>query len=138
MGQTQILMIILAVIIIGIAVTVGITQFGESSVAANRDALAGDCQRAVASAQQWRKKPTSLGGGNNSFTGATLAKLGIGASNQNGSYTLTPSDDGTAVTCVGTSASEKNSAGAALAVTVVYDADDNSTTTTDNLEAEEE
>ena len=138
MGQTQILMIILAVIIIGIAVTVGITQFGESSVAANQSALAGDCQRAVAAAQNWRKKPTGLGGGNNSFTGVTLPKLGIGAANQNGTYTLTPSDDGTAVTCTGTSASEKNSAGDALVVTMLFDADDNSMVTTDNLAAEAE
>ena len=39
MGQTQLLMIVLAVIIVGIAVAVGISQLGESALAANKDAL---------------------------------------------------------------------------------------------------
>jgi len=134
MGQTQILMIILAVIIIGIAITVGITQFGESSLAANRDSLAGDCQRVVANAQQWYRKPTSLGGGGNAFTGLTLAALGIGANNQNGSYTLTV-DSATQITCVG-DGTEKTSAGDDIVVTMVYDAAANTTTTTDNMVAE--
>ena len=43
-----------AVIIVGIAVAVGITQFGESAVAANRDAVAADCQLIVAKAQRAR------------------------------------------------------------------------------------
>lgn len=134
MGQTQILMIILAVIIIGIAVTVGITQFGESSLAANRDAVAGDCQRVIASAQQWYKKPTSLGGGGNAFTGVTLAGLGISASNANGAVALAVGD-ATTITCTGTG-NEKTSAGNAVVVTMVYDAAANTTTTTDNMAAE--
>ena len=40
MGQSQLLMIILGVIIVGIAIAVGIGQFGESALAANRDAIA--------------------------------------------------------------------------------------------------
>lgn len=131
MGQTQILMIILAVIIIGIAVTVGITQFGESSLSANRDALASDCQRTVALAQQWYKKPTSLGGGGNAFTGLQLAALGVGATNQNGTYTLTV-DNASQITCVGTG-TEKTSAGVAVTVTLVYNATTNTFTPSDNM-----
>jgi len=89
MGQTQILMIVLAVIIVGIAVAAGITMFGKSSVTANRDAVVSDCQSVVSAAQQFYKKPTEMGGGGRAFTGLTLAKLNWPASNLNGSYTLT-------------------------------------------------
>ena len=136
MGQTQILMIILAVIIIGIAVTVGITQFGESSLAANRDAMAGDCQRVIALSQQWAKKPESLGGGGNDFTGLTLAAIGVTATNANGTVALTVDDEDT-ITCVGTG-NEKTSAGASVAVTMVYNLGDANPVTTDNMAAEEE
>ncbi|MSR82510.1 MAG: hypothetical protein EXS58_06235 [Candidatus Latescibacteria bacterium] len=131
MGQTQILMIILAVIIIGIAVTVGMTQFGESSLAGNRDAMAGDCQRVVALSQQWAKKPVSLGGGGNVFTGMTLAKIGAGATNANGAVAVKVNDADT-ITCTGTGNQEK-SAGVPVVVTMVYNLGDANPTTTDNL-----
>jgi len=92
MGQTQILMIVLAVIIVGIAVAAGIQMFGKSAVTANRDAVVGDCNSIAASAMQFYKKPTEMGGGNRTFTGLTLAKLNWPASNANGSYTLTVTD----------------------------------------------
>ena len=89
MGQTQILMIVLAVIIVGIAVAAGITMFGQSSATANRDAVVHDCSTIVSYAQQYYKKPTEIGGGGRAFTGLTLAKLNWPASNLNGSYALT-------------------------------------------------
>jgi Tfp pilus assembly protein PilE len=92
MGQTQILMIVLAVIIVGIAVAAGINMFGKSAVTANRDAVVGDCNSIASAAMQFYKKPTEMGGGNRTFTGLTLAKLNWPASNVNGSYTLTVVD----------------------------------------------
>jgi hypothetical protein len=90
MGQTQILMIVLAVIIVGIAVAAGITMFGKSSVTANRDAVVADCQSIVSAAQQYYKKPTEMGGGGRAFTGLTLTKLNWPSSNVNATaYTLT-------------------------------------------------
>ncbi len=89
MGQTQILLIVLAVIVIGISVAAGITMFNQSAVTANRDAVVGDCQSILSSAQQYYKKPVDMGGGARAFTGLTLAKLNWPASNVNGSYALT-------------------------------------------------
>lgn len=88
MGQTQILMIVLAVIIVGIAVAAGIQMFGKSAITANRDAVVGDCQNIASAAMQYYKKPAEMGGGARTFTGLTLAKLGIAASNANGSYAV--------------------------------------------------
>jgi len=92
MGQTQILMIVLAVIIVGIAVAAGIQMFGKSAITANRDAVVGDCQSIASSAMQFYKKPAEMGGGGRAFTGLTLAKANWPASNTNGSYTLTVVD----------------------------------------------
>ena len=93
MGQTQILMIVLAVIIVGIAVAAGIQMFGKSAVTANRDAVLGDCQAIASQAMQFYKKPAEMGGGARTFTGLTLAKLNWPASNTNASaYTLTVVD----------------------------------------------
>ena len=88
MGQQQLLLIILGVIIVGIAVAVGITMFQDSAVSANRDAVTNDLVNLGARAQQYYRRPTSLGGGSNKFDGITLADLTSKAVNANGTYTL--------------------------------------------------
>jgi hypothetical protein len=53
MGQQQLLLIILGVIVVGIAVAVGITMFKDNAVSANRDAV---------SISQLTSKPTNANG----------------------------------------------------------------------------
>jgi Tfp pilus assembly protein PilE len=90
MGQQQLLLIILGVIVVGIAVAVGITMFSDSAVNANRDALSNDLVNLASRAQQYYRRPTSLGGGGNKFDNLTLiTQLTNKPSNANGSYTLT-------------------------------------------------
>lgn len=96
MGQQQLLLIVLGVIIVGIAIVVGINLFRSSAVQANRDAVVADLNNLAAMAQQYYKKPTSLGGGGNSFVGFAMP-TGLG-SNANGTYTI--STAGTATTIV--------------------------------------
>lgn len=69
MGQQQLLLIILGVIIVGIAVAVGISMFSASASSANRDAVASDLSNLASMAQQFYRRPSSMGGGNNSFDG---------------------------------------------------------------------
>jgi Tfp pilus assembly protein PilE len=69
MGQQQLLLIILGVIVVGIAVAVGITMFQDNAVSANRDAVVNDLVNLAARAQQFYRRPTSLGGGQNTFNG---------------------------------------------------------------------
>jgi Tfp pilus assembly protein PilE len=102
MGQQQLLLIILGVIVVGIAVAVGITMFSDSAISANRDAVTNDLVNLASRAQQYYRRPTSLGGGGNSFTGLTanaagLAKLTNKTSNGNGTYSISgaPSGSGT-------------------------------------------
>ena len=69
MGQQQLLLIILGVIIVGIAVAVGINMFTASASSANRDAVTSDLANLASMAQQHYRRPGAMGGGNNSFDG---------------------------------------------------------------------
>ncbi len=72
MGQQQLLLIVLGVIVVGIAIVIGITLFSGNSVSSNRDAVVSDLNNLSAIALQHYRKPVSLGGGGNTFTGWTL------------------------------------------------------------------
>ena len=98
MGQQQLLLIVLGVIVVGIAVVVGINLFNANAVSANRDGVISDLNNLGAMAQQYYKKPTSMGGGGNKFTGWTIP-TGLD-STANGSYT--PTVGATSVSIVGT------------------------------------
>lgn len=106
MGQQQLLLIILGVIVVGIAVAVGITMFTDNAVNANRDAVTNDLVNLAARAQQFYRRPTALGGGGNSFVGLTadvagLTKLTNKATNANGVYTIKTAGTTTGVTIRG-------------------------------------
>ena len=98
MGQQQLLLIILGVIVVGIAVAVGITMFKDNAVSSNRDAITNDLVNLAARAQQYYRRPAALGGGQGAFD-ASKGGVGLsnisqltsmkGGSNANGSYTLT-------------------------------------------------
>ena len=95
MGQQQLLLIILGVIIVGIAVAVGITMFQDNAVDQNRNMVIADLQNLAAKAQQYFAKPTTLGGGGNDFSGLTANAAGLAilagtafTNNANGTYTI--------------------------------------------------
>ena len=87
MGQQQLLLIVLGVIVVGIAVVVGINLFNANATSANRDGVISDLNNLGAMGQQYYKKPTSMGGGGNTFTGWTIP-TGLD-STANGTYTKT-------------------------------------------------
>ncbi len=71
MGQQQLLLIVLGVIIVGIAVVVGINLFNANAEESTKDTLVSEGTNLGAMAQQFYKKPAPLGGGGNSFVGFT-------------------------------------------------------------------
>ena len=106
MGQQQLLLIVLGVIVVGIAVVVGINLFNANAVSSNRDGVVSDLNNLGAMAQQYYKKPSSMGGGSNTFTGWTLpAELDTTA---NGFYVATVNAQ--SVSIVGTG-NENNDSG---------------------------
>ena len=73
MGQQQLLLIVLGVIIVGIAVVVGINLFNANAEESMKDTLVSEGTNLGAMAQQYFKKPVALGGGGNSFVGFDVA-----------------------------------------------------------------
>lgn len=69
MGQQQLLLIVLGVILVGIAIVVGINLFSSNATAANRDQLVSDINNIAVDAMAYYKKPANLGGGEGSFIG---------------------------------------------------------------------
>jgi len=80
MGQQQLLLLVLGIVIVGIAVVAGIGAFSEGKGKADRDAAAVEAMRLVSSVQAWKLKPTYTGGGadgTTSFANVSLRALGI-------------------------------------------------------------
>jgi len=93
MGQQQLLLIVLGVIIVGIAVVVGINLFNANAEESTKDGVVSDCTNLGAMAQQYYKKPTSMGGGGNSFLGWEVPGAGVAGgldSTAYGLYTAAP------------------------------------------------
>ncbi len=103
MGQQQLLLIILGVIIVGIAIAVGIAQFGAHSTQANKDGVTSSLVNLSANAYQYRIRPTTMGGGGNSYAGYTVPSKMV--SDDNGAYALSTA---TAVQIVFTGTSSIN------------------------------
>ena len=78
MGQQQLLLLVLGIVIVGLAVVVGIQAFGENQKKANSDAMVNDGVRIASDAQAWKLKPAAFGGGADAtnWTGLTFQQLG--------------------------------------------------------------
>jgi hypothetical protein len=86
MGQQQIILITLCVIVVGTAIAVGLTTFSSNSIAANKDALIEDLSNLAANAKAFFLRPKTAGGGGNSFVGYKIPKKL--ASTQDGTFEL--------------------------------------------------
>ena len=63
MGQQQLLLLVLGIVIVGIAVVAGIQAFSEGKQKAEQDAAVSDAMRIISDLQAWYLKPTAFGGG---------------------------------------------------------------------------
>lgn len=106
MGQQQLLLIVLSVIIVGIAVVVGINMFNDQAASSNLDAVTADLVNLASRAQQHYRRPTAMGGGGGSFAlltadAAGMAYLTTQPSNENGDYTISTAGNATSVSLQG-------------------------------------
>ena len=67
MGQQQLLLIVLGIIIIGISIVIGISLFTASAVEAKRNNITNELANLASLAQQHYRKPQTMGGGNRAF-----------------------------------------------------------------------
>ena len=98
MGQQQLLLIILGVIIVGIAIAVGLSLFSAQSIQSNRDAIINDLNNLAAQAYQFRIRPVSMGGGQGDYT--TFAIPSKMKTNENATYSSSPSQNSIVFTAV--------------------------------------
>jgi hypothetical protein len=137
MGLRQFLLILLIMIIVGVAAAVGVTQFGQGALIANRDALAHDCNTIISRSRIFYEKSLSQGGGGNTFVDVTFDKLGMASSseagqhaNVHGAFKLTSTAQ--TVTCLGTG-NEPVADGHDVQVRIVYFSIGDSTQYQDNM-----
>ena len=99
MGQQQLLLIVLGVIIVGIAVILGIVLFRQSSIDGKRDLLINEGMTVANNAREYFHKPVPYGGGGYSFTGWQIPTQML--TSANGSYTATVNSDNVEITGTG-------------------------------------
>ena len=75
MGQQQLLLIVLGVIVVGIAVMLGLLLFRAQAIESKRDILLTEGVSIAAVAQQYYRKPSEIGGGGKSFLGWEMPPL---------------------------------------------------------------
>ena len=85
MGQQQLILLVLATVIVGVAIVVGIRAFTENSGKSNADALMQDAVRMANDAQAAVKKPDPFGGVANLDAITSLGQLGY-AVDTDGNY----------------------------------------------------
>jgi len=103
MGQQQLLLIVLGVIIVGVAIVVGINMFSQGAINAEADRLVQEVNAVGANAAAYWRKPIQMGGGGRTFTGVTLEDLGAQDSTANTKLTLTSTDVLITLTALGLS-----------------------------------
>lgn len=120
MGQQQLLLIVLGVIIVGIAVVVGINVFTASSLEANRNAVVADLTTLASMAQQHYRKPAAMGGGGNTFDGFTVPAQLQQTANMGAAVNSAGVSGAGPCTLVGTM-QEEISGGGVITVTMSFD-----------------
>ena len=106
MGQQQLLLIVLGIIIVGIAIVVGINLFTANAIDAKRNNVTNDLIHLASEAQKYYKTPSSMGGGSNKFTGWYIPN-GL-RTNADGHFTETVSQDNVVIIGIGNEVVQDN------------------------------
>ena len=110
MGQQQLLLLVLGIVIVGLAVVVGIQAFDSGAQQAEADALTMDAMGIVNAAKAWKEKPAAFGGGGDEtdWSNFTHADISLAAThttantNASGCTSDVSTPANLVVTCVGT------------------------------------
>jgi hypothetical protein len=92
MGQQQLLLIVLGVIIVGVAIVAGIGLFNAGAEESAKDELVAQSITIGSNAQQFYRRPIAMGGGGNSFDQGGIGGVGYTippkmSTTANGTYT---------------------------------------------------
>ena len=100
MGQQQILLIVLGLIVVGIAIAISIQLFRQNAIDNKRDLLINECNTLASLAIGYYKKPIPFGGGGRSFIGWDVP--GNMQATMNGNYSAVIFRDSVIITGTGT------------------------------------
>jgi hypothetical protein len=93
MSQTQIFLVVLGLVLIGLAIYVGLSMFQATAVEHTRDAIINDLGTFAGSARSFYWKSSQQGGGNKSFDGVTIRMLYPMTENPNARYYVESAND---------------------------------------------
>jgi len=90
MGQQQLLLVVLGIIVVGISIGIANQLFDTHAEEANKDSIASELNHLAMLAQQYYSKPINMGGGNFDFTGWQIPAFLD--STTSGAYTIVRAD----------------------------------------------
>jgi hypothetical protein len=127
-GQNQLLLIVLSVIIVGIAILVAINLFHENAASANLDQISYFAMELGTRAQKYYRTPIWLGGGGHSFSGLTadaqgLAQLTNIPQNEHGTFSISTAGNDAQVALQGIGVEDGDGDGTDCTVTLQVFAD---------------
>ena len=88
MGQQQLLLVLMATMIVGIGIVLGLTMYQENALEANQDELRDALLTVAARAQGWYRRPAMLGGGSRSFAQISWTKIHFDSETTSGIFTM--------------------------------------------------
>jgi len=80
MGQQQLLPLILAAIVVGVAIITGMDMLAQENRLSHQEEVRRTLLEVGGRAQDWYRRPAALGGGSRSFAAITWQKLNMHAS----------------------------------------------------------
>ena len=86
MGQQQLLLLVLGIVIVGLAVVIGINMFSINQSKANADAMINEALRMASDIQAWALKPGMFGGRLETETLAQVTMDDLGLPHSGGVY----------------------------------------------------
>ena len=88
MGQQQLLMVVLTMILVGVAIVVGQTMFEANAINNTQSVLAHDLLFYASKARGYYWRPSYLGGAHKDFTNVVDMNLFSGGENDDGYFTI--------------------------------------------------
>jgi H+/Cl- antiporter ClcA len=88
MGQQQLLPMILAAIVVGVAIITGMDMLAQDSHTAHEEEMRQTLLRVAGRAQEWYRRPTALNGGGRSFAGISWVKLNLKSGTTTATFTM--------------------------------------------------
>ena len=88
MGNSQLLPLVLATIIVGVAIVRGLEMHRQENLLQNQEGIRNKLLDIAGRAQTWYFRPVTMGGGGRSFASVNWKKLGINPITPVGNFTI--------------------------------------------------